>query len=89
MITSLLRVLHWDKERKLHVQTLAAMYPEADSYEELLMTCRKMRLPESPQNGISRRLVFDYLANIGHTLNTNLIAWGLADAGSGLSSPKA
>ena len=38
----------FDREhgRKLHMQTLAALYPEADSYESLLWVCRKMRLSE-------------------------------------------
>ena len=39
----------FDREegRKLHMQTLAALSPDADSYEQLLAVCRKMRLPES------------------------------------------
>ena len=43
-----------DEERKLHMQTLAALYPDADSYEKLLMVCRKMRLPESTQEEVFR-----------------------------------
>ena len=46
-----------DEERKLHMQTLAALYPDADSYEKLLMVCRKMRLPESTQEEVFRRMV--------------------------------
>lgn len=30
-----------EAEHKLHTQTLAALYPEADSYEKLLTVCRK------------------------------------------------
>ena len=52
-----------DEERKLHMQTLAALYPDADSYEKLLMVCRKMRLPESTQEKVFRRMVFNILAN--------------------------
>ncbi len=55
----------FDREdnRKLHVQTLAALYPEADSYEKLLTVCRKMRLPETAVEEIFRRMVFNILAN--------------------------
>jgi len=42
------------KGRKLHIQTLAALYLDADSYEKLLMVCRKMRLPESASEEIFR-----------------------------------
>lgn len=50
-------------ERKLHIQTLAALCPEADSYERLLWVCRKMRLPEYESEEIFRRMVFNILAN--------------------------
>ena len=60
-----------DEDRKLHMQTLAALYPEADSYEKLLMVCRKMRLPESTQEEIFRRMVFNYLANNTDDHNKN------------------
>lgn len=60
-----------DKERKLHMQTLAALYPEADSYEKLLMVCRKMRLPESTQEEVFRRMVFNILANNTDDHNKN------------------
>lgn len=60
-----------DEDRKLHMQTLAALYPEADSYERLLMVCRKMRLPESTQEEIFRRMVFNYLANNTDDHNKN------------------
>lgn len=60
-----------DKERKLHMQTLAALYPEADRYEKLLMVCRKMRLPESTQEEVFRRMVFNILANNTDDHNKN------------------
>lgn len=60
-----------DKENKLHLQTLAAMYPEADSYEKLLMVCRKLRLPESSQEEIFRRMVFNILADNADDHNKN------------------
>ena len=60
-----------DEERKVHMQTLAALYPEADGYEKLLMVCRKMRLPESTQQEIFRRMVFNILANNTDDHNKN------------------
>ena len=48
---------------KLHTQTLAAMNPEADSYEKLLTVCRKLHLPEVDCQEVFRRLVFNILAN--------------------------
>ena len=59
------------EDRKLHMQTLAALYPEADSYEQLLMVCRKMRLPESAQEEVFRRMVFNILANNTDDHNKN------------------
>ncbi|MBO4839489.1 MAG: type II toxin-antitoxin system HipA family toxin [Bacteroidaceae bacterium] len=52
-----------DGEKKLHMQTLAALYPEADSYERLLWVCRKMRLSEHNSEEVFRRMVFNILAN--------------------------
>lgn len=60
-----------DAERKLHMQTLAAIYPDADSYEKLLMVCRKMRLPESTQEEVFRRMVFNILTNNTDDHNKN------------------
>jgi serine/threonine-protein kinase HipA len=59
------------KEGKLHVQTLAALSPEADSYERLLAVCRKMRLPETTSEEIFRRMVFNILANNTDDHNKN------------------
>ena len=52
-----------DETGKLHTQTLAAMNPEADSYEKLLTVCRKLHLPEVDCQQVFRRLVFNILAN--------------------------
>ena len=60
-----------DKDRKIHMQTLAAIDPEADSYEKLLSVCRKLRLPESTQQEIFRRMVFNILANNTDDHNKN------------------
>ena len=48
---------------KLHTQTLAAMDPEADSYEKLFAVCRKLHLPEVDCQELYRRMVFNILAN--------------------------
>lgn len=52
-----------DTTGKLHTQTLAAMDPEADSYEKLLTVCRRLHLPEVDCQEVFRRLVFNILAN--------------------------
>lgn len=52
-----------DGEEKLHTQTLAAIYPGADSYEKLLWVCRKMRLSERDCEEVFRRMVFNLIAN--------------------------
>ena len=56
---------------KLHTQTLAAMMPEADSYEKLLLVCRKLHLPEVDCQEVFRRLVFNILANNTDDHNKN------------------
>ena len=48
---------------KLHTQTLAAMEPEADTYEKLFAVCRKLHLPEVDCQELYRRMVFNILAN--------------------------
>lgn len=60
-----------DGEKKLHMQTLAAMYPEADSYERLLWVCRKMQLSERDSEEVFRRMVFNVLANNTDDHNKN------------------
>ena len=58
-------------EKKFHMQTLAALYPEADSYERLLWVCRKMRLSERDSEEVFRRMVFNILANNTDDHNKN------------------
>lgn len=60
-----------DGEKKMHMQTLAALYPEADSYERLLWVCRKMRLSERDSEEVFRRMVFNILANNTDDHNKN------------------
>ncbi len=47
--------------KKLHTQTLAAMCPEATSYEELFSTCRKLNIPATEITEEYRRMVFNIL----------------------------
>ncbi|MBQ9229563.1 MAG: HipA domain-containing protein, partial [Prevotella sp.] len=44
-------------------QTLAALDPEADTYEKLFAVCRKLHLPEVDCQELYRRMVFNILAN--------------------------
>lgn len=60
-----------DKTGKLHTQTLAAIYHEADSYEKVFMVCRKLHLPEVDCQELFRRLVFNILANNTDDHNKN------------------
>lgn len=56
---------------KIHCQTLAAMDPEADSYEKLLTVCRKLNLGEPTCEQLFRRMVFNILANNTDDHNKN------------------
>ena len=60
-----------DGERKIYTQTLAAINPEADSYEQLIAVCRKLHLPESDCQEVFRRMVFNILANNTDDHNKN------------------
>lgn len=57
--------------QKWHLQTLAAMNPDADSYEQLLLVCRHLHLPDATGEEIFRRMVFNYLANNTDDHNKN------------------
>ncbi|MBQ9077139.1 MAG: type II toxin-antitoxin system HipA family toxin [Muribaculaceae bacterium] len=48
---------------KIHMQTLAAINPEARSYEDLVATCRELSIPESGIEQIFCRMVFNVMAN--------------------------
>ena len=56
---------------KLHIQTLAAMEPEADTYEKLFAVCRRLHLPEVDCQELYRRMVFNLLANNTDDHNKN------------------
>ena len=60
-----------DGEEKIHTQTLAAMSPDADSYEQLIDVCRKLHLPEADCQEAFRRMVFNILANNTDDHNKN------------------
>ncbi len=60
-----------DDGKKVHVQTLAAIYPDADSYEQLLLVCRKLHLTEADCHEVFRRMVFNVLANNTDDHNKN------------------
>ena len=53
----------YDRQRgeKYHTQTLAAMMPEASSYEDLMDVCRRLHLPYSEIEETYRRAVFNVL----------------------------
>jgi len=48
--------------RKIHTQTLAAMDPLADTYEDLFAVCRRLRIPTAEIAEQYRRMVFNVLA---------------------------
>jgi len=60
-----------DGEKKVHTQTLAAIYPDADSYEQLITVCRKLHLPEADCQEVFRRMVFNILSNNTDDHNKN------------------
>ena len=73
--------------KKVHTQTLAAINPDADSYEQLIAICRELHLPETDCYEVFRRMVFNVLANNtdDHNKNFSFImnedgTWRLAPA---------
>lgn len=58
-------------DKKIHTQTLAAINPDVDSYEQLLAVCRKFHLPETDCHEVFRRMVFNVLANNTDDHNKN------------------
>lgn len=61
--------------KKIHVQTLAAMNPDAHSYEDLVATCRELSISESEIERLYARLVFNVMANNtdDHTKNFSFL----------------
>lgn len=56
---------------KIHTQTLAAIYPGADSYEKLMWVCRKLHTPEADCEEVFRRMVFNHVMNNSDDHNKN------------------
>lgn len=57
--------------KKIHVQTLAAMNPEARSYEDLIATCRRLSISELEIEQLYARMVFNVMANNTDDHNKN------------------
>lgn len=56
-------------DRKVHTQSLAAMNPDANSYEDLMYVCEDLGLPYKEKEETYRRMVFNII-----TTNTNVDA---------------
>jgi len=75
------------ENKKIHTQTLAAMHPDADSYDDLFMLIRKLRLPYSALEQQYLRMVFnvlgrnvdDHSKNFSFCMNEHGI-WSLSPA---------
>lgn len=57
--------------KKIHVQTLAAINPEARSYEDLVATCRELSISETEIEHLFARMVFNVMANNTDDHNKN------------------
>ena len=56
---------------KIHVSTLAAINPDANSYEDLFDTARRLKLSENEISELFRRMVFNILINNTDDHNKN------------------
>ena len=59
--------------KKIHVQTLAAINPEARNYEDLVATCRELSISESDIEQLFARMVFNVMANNTDDHNKKLL----------------
>lgn len=57
--------------KKIHIQTLAAINPEARSYEDLVATCRELLISESEIEQLFCRMAFNVIANNTDDHNKN------------------
>ncbi len=57
--------------KKIHVQTLAAINPEARSYEDLVATCRELSISETEIGQLFARMVFNVMTNNTDDHNKN------------------
>lgn len=64
---------------KIHMQTVAAMEPDADSYEAIFKIMRQLRLPASEFTELFRRMVFNVLAGNVDDHNKNFAFLMTAD----------
>lgn len=72
--------------KKIHTQTLAAISPDADSYEQLISVCRRLHLPEADCYEVFRRMIFNILANNTDDHNKNF-SFVMSEDGSWHLSP--
>lgn len=56
---------------KIHLQTLAALNPDARSYEDLIATCRELSISESEIEKLFALMVFNIMANNTDDHNKN------------------
>lgn len=57
--------------KKIHVQTLAAIQPDARSYEDLIATCRELAITETEIEQLFTRMVFNVMTNNTDDHNKN------------------
>jgi serine/threonine-protein kinase HipA len=57
--------------QKIHRQSLAAMNPFADSYEDLFATCRRLGIDRAEMIALYRQMVFNFLAGNTDDHNKN------------------
>lgn len=57
--------------KKIHMQTLAAINPDAHSYEDLIATCRELSISETDIEHLFARMVFNVIANNTDDHNKN------------------
>lgn len=69
-LVSIKNIRHFMTERfdrrsgkKVMMQTLAAINPEANTYEDLFRTCRKLSIPSKEMEDLFRQTAFNFLMN--------------------------
>lgn len=74
--------INWEK---VFTQTLAAINPDAESYEDLFATCRRLHVPETEVRELFRQMTFNFFASNtdDHSKNFSFImekdgSWHLA-----------
>lgn len=72
--------------KKIHMQTLAALNPDAVSYEDLFQVCRQLNLYDKDIEQIFRRMVFNVMSNNTDDHNKNF-SFLLSETGNWELSP--